>query len=504
MPGPENKNHYSHDEMMDRLREARSGSRSSDGNKRKRRSHQPTIEKRKKLQKLVIVAAGLCLLALAVPVTMYMIARGGYETEAFRLSVSNRVATMVQKEAVFGRFELNGSSLTSQQLELTDRNEAGYLQKARFTGLRADLKSNFHFGTEWPVSKVVVDQAQIELARRSGEGPREYPPAPSSLKKSKFGLSPAPSAIVIDEIFFRDFNLAWGQQGKEDTIQNAQMQATIVGNLVSWQLIDGKLDFGSIPTLSVANLAGEFSNNELRIEAGRIGYSKGQEGTITGIVDLNDKGSADLDLALSGIELNSWLDEQWQQRIQNGDLKINAKYTSSFQKGVPSKMTGDFEVSGLSMRNLHLFECMHLVFNETHMNLLKFERIEGQFAWTPGRLILTHLFGEHTGVLKLAGDLSIFETAQGEGPVIDGVLQLGVPSVRLREFPEGPPSFLSEPKNGYVWMTIKISGPFAEPVHDFLDKLDQKLRDRLPLAPWEFNQGGNAPPSVEDLSFPDE
>ena len=85
----EEKSHYSYDEMIDRLKESRSG-RSSSGGKKRRRSEQDPVENPRNLKLIAIISAVLVVLGLAIPVAIFMMSRGQYTTDAFRRSLNDR------------------------------------------------------------------------------------------------------------------------------------------------------------------------------------------------------------------------------------------------------------------------------------------------------------------------------------------------------------------------------------------------------------------------------
>lgn len=506
----EEKSHYSYDEMMARLKESRSGgSASGEGKKRRRRSEQIPTGKSRKFKIIAAVAAFLIIIALAIPVALFMMSRGQYTTDAFRRSLSESATTFLGKSADFGPFRMQGSSLFSQKLELVDENRSGWIHQARLTGLRADFETTIHKGTEWPIKKLAVTSAQVVLGERSGKpATLPSPAADSQLSKPLGGLDPNPSAIVISDLYVRELDLAWGPKGFYDTLRKGKLQMQIVGKSATWQLADATLNLGQIPELTVAGLSGEYSNDKITINRGIIGYNKEERGTVSGEIMLNSPAGARLNFTLEKIKLNRWLDlhhredgkasagllsdtttlAPWEDRIRDGSVSLQGEYLSSFKPDAePPVLSGEFVAEDIILRDWHLFYTMGLAFDESGLNNLKFETLTGKFRKQNGVLTVSDLSAEHKGLLKLRGSFTITGDPEkpSAAPTIAGALEVGIPAVDLNSFQGGYPEFFTQPENGFGWTTVNLSGPLDEPIHDFVERLPEEIRNNLPLAPWE-------------------
>jgi hypothetical protein len=504
----EEKSHYSYDEMMDRLKESRSGGQGSRGKKR-RRSEQKPVGKSTKFKILSILAAFLVIVALAIPVVIFMMSQGQYSTDAFRKSLNDRVSTLIGKSSDFGPFRMQGKSLFSDRLEITDESRTGWIHQARLMGLRADFDTALHKGTEWPVKKLVVASAQVVLGYPSGQPEQLPPPSAGQLSKPLAGLDPNPSAIVVSDLYVRELDLAWGPSGFHDTLREANLQAQIVGGSATWQLFNAKLQFGQLPGLTAAALSGDYTHGKVTIQRGIIGYNKEERGTIKGEITLSSPATAKLQFTLDDIEMTRWLDlhhrvdgkasegllsstivrAPWSDRIKGGKLKVQGEYSSSLERDAPAPtIVGKFELEDAILRDWHLFHSMGLAFDESRLNFLEFSPIRGDFRSQAGVLEVTNLEAEARGLIKVQGTFTITSDPKqpSQVPTIAGALKIGLPAVDLSNFSGGYPDFFSEPADGFGWMTVNLSGPLDEPRHDFLDRLSEDMRKKLPLAPWEM------------------
>ena len=377
-------------------------------------------------------------------------------------------------------------------------------------GLRADFNTALHRGTEWPVKKLAVASAQVVLGYPSGAAEQLRSPSAGQLSKPLAGLDPNPSAIVISDLYVRELDLAWGPTGSYDTLREAKLQAQIVGGSATWQMADAKLQFGQLPGLTAAALSGDYTQGKVTIQRGIIGYTKEEQGTITGEITLSSPATAKLQFTLKDIDMSRWLDlhhrvegkasqgllsstiirSPWGDRIKYGKISVlKAEYSSSLEKDAPAPaIVGSFEVKGALLRNWHLFDSMGLAFDESRLGFLEFSPIRGDFRSQAGVLEITNLDAEAKGLVKIQGTFTITSDPKQptQAPTIVGALKIGLPAVDLGNFSGGYPDFFSEPADGFGWMTVNLSGPLDEPRHDFLDRLSEDMRKKLPLAPWEM------------------
>lgn len=500
----EEKSHYSYQEMMDRLKKSRSRGRGSGGRRRRKQSEDVPKPSPRKIRLIATVAAIGVMIVVAIPVVLFLLSRAQYATDAFRRSVGDRTSELLGKSADFGSFRMQGSSLFSQRLEVIDESDAGMVRRARIMGLRADFDTALHRGSEWSMKKLAAASAQVVVGPPSEAAAAAVREPASHLSKPLFGLDPAPSAFVIGDIFVREFGLAWGAPDAYDTLRGAKLQAQPLGRSATWQVTGGTLHFGELDAIEVVRMTGEISNNTLSIDRGLLRYSAEEQGTLSGKIDLTAAGGARLDVSMSRIDFSRWLDlhhkrgkepsggplkaRPWTERIRSGSLSFNATYASSFapDAAAPS-LSGTFTIEEMILRDWHLFSTLGFVFSESGLNNLKFEPIKGAFHWTDGRLEVTDLQAEQRGLIKVAGGLVITEDAEHpeQPPMISATLSIGLPSVDLDKLAGGYPDYFSRPVDGYGWTDIRLSGPLDEPRDDFVDRLPEELRRKLPLAPWE-------------------
>ena len=501
----EQKSHYTYDEMMDRLKESRSGSRGSSGKKRRRRTEQPQASQRKRIQIFALIGGIVVLALIAVPIVLFMMSRGHYDTEAFRRSVSARVSTLTQKDADFGPFRMQGKSLFSPQLKLKDANKSGIVHEAMLKGLRADFNTSLHRGTEWPISKLAITSAQAILGLPSGEPAGSPSPSGEAPSQPIFGLSPNPSAIVIRDFYVRELDLAWGDPKAFQTIRQSKLQAQVIGNSVTWQIAEGTIGFGNLSRLSIGRLSGDLSDNKLTIARGTLGYSKSEKGTIKGTIDLTPGGQTQLDISLEKLDVARFLDLHfqlqkknqsdlnvvrkdtgpWESRLRDGLLSFSGSYTSQLGKGSP-QLQGEFILSNAILRDWHLFYAMSFAFEDSSLNNLKLEPVSGKFLLKDGKLSVTDLSTEMIGLMKLTGEFELVPNPESPefSPTVSGKLQIELPEVYLNNFKGGYPEFFTQPNDGWGSVDITLSGELDEPRHNFLDMLPEDARSAIPSPPW--------------------
>ncbi len=120
---------------------------------------------------------------------------------------------------------------------------------------------------------------------------------------------------------------------------------------------------------------------------------------------------------------------------------------------------------------------------ERRLNPLRVDDIHGQYEWADGRLVVRDLRAEANGVVCLQGGFTY------HGDEVDGSFELGVAPDIVAKFPGAREDVFTREKGGYLWTTVKISGPPG--------RLRDDLKPRLLRAIEKHFLGGILSPLIK-------
>ena len=96
------------------------------------------------------------------------------------------------------------------------------------------------------------------------------------------------------------------------------------------------------------------------------------------------------------------------------------------------------------------------------------QRGKAVFTWQKSKLTVRQFLLESDGLIRIEGAFVV------EGKQLDGKFQVGVTANSLRWLPGAQKRVFTEERDGYVWTTVKVTGP--------LDRLQEDLSARLLVA----------------------
>ena len=94
------------------------------------------------------------------------------------------------------------------------------------------------------------------------------------------------------------------------------------------------------------------------------------------------------------------------------------------------------------------------------------QHAQADFDWNAGNLVVSHLLVESEGLLRTEGGFTV------RGNRIDGTLQVGLARSAVRWLPVVGARVFNQPeRDGYLWTTVRLSGPVNHPGEDLTPRL---------------------------------
>lgn len=462
-----NKETYSVDEMMDRLREGDREKRKEgelvtrdDGSqvmrvkKRKRRSKQKKEEEAKRRKRLIVLRT---VAVVAIPLFLglgivYLLAK--YHSPGFSEEIVATIWAKTGASAKFGQLSPTGTriSANSVRLDWPDGSHLDQLQAESITGdlsLISFISGNFR-GQELESKKGYLLTSSREN-RKIGEPEGEAGKAPGFQKYSSDYFS----------FFFGRVNSPFRVEGSKVRLvsTNYSQQLSITGG----QLVAGS--WGEVP---IKRGTLEFLRQTIKVISLRF-QEEGRHLVLSGDLSLSDSiHSLSVEVVegtvgnVGGFELGE---------LVSANL-TEATGTLVFRPWNPAthEVTISCSPEYLTLRNFAFLEVLEEIYGDARFQNFEFEvNSDFDLVRSAGEVSLRNFEFSELGVLAIKGEIKV------EGDKLGGILRVGLPDhkrLTISRKQRGALFGNGQLEDGFFWFDINLSGSPENPEDNFVSFLE--------------------------------
>lgn len=507
MSVPSDPEKYSIDEMMERLKKRSADAHPDDGElvtradgtvaikvrKRKRRSHQPHKEERKKLRlaRMIQMSGAMLLVLMAVFAAGSAIIYAN--SQPFREKISAMIGQSTGAEVTIQQFRVTPTRANAGKLTLTWPKDR-VLQELSVLGVSASIAPSSFLGKALAGEEVVGNNGTLRLdfpgpagsdAPGQGAAPLPIRFRHYSLPKLAitFGNAERPAAIL------RDTELSFEPSNANNRPQLLLNRGTVIAR--PW------------PAILMDRAHIEIREGLIDIIGMRLLHPEDNRGQIdlAGTVDprASDRPSS-LALRMESFLLSGILGEHLgtlvSGRIDTVSDPSSNHLTLTPGSAADTRLALTFAKSiaePIELRNFKFLADLARLFEDNWFERPLFEMdATGTIRRSGGEVILENLDFEHKGRMALRGSL----TADASGR-LSGRLTLGISEAMLLATENSRlNSMFHQSEDAFRWLELKIGGSAKSPTDDFL-----KLYETTPAA--ADSTPGRGVPTFEELIDPE-
>lgn len=504
-PLPSDPEKYSIEEMMERLKNSPIGNPEDgelvirpDGSqairvrKRKRRSSQPVKEnhQRNRRARIVQVTAAMILVFLAA-----MVIGGGIiyaNSKPFREGLIRKIEQASGAVTALEQFRMNPKTANAGSLSL--KWPAGnVLESLKLRGLAADIFPSSFLGNAMNGEEISIAEATLALQLpQPGETLRNSP-APDGALPIRFNRYRAPV-----------FNLTMGDP-KNPLVRLLKSEASLnpetANGRAQVSLYKGDIAIAGWPKLRLDRALIEFRGDEVDVIGLRVLHESDNRGALElsgTVTPYQPERASSLDVRLESFELSGIVGPSL-GKIFSGEVDSLPVATSNFLSFQPSgkpSLTLDvaFRASPNSQIEVQGFPFLVGLaqgLDDPWFQSPVFEGDAGGLIHREGDVVtLRELSLESKGRMALRGEISMALNQTLSGNLELGVAEAMIASAKISQLN----AMFGPAKEGFRWITLKISGRASAPVDNF-----KEIYTSSKAAP----RGNPAPDDSEKSSFED-
>ncbi len=438
---------------------------------------------------LVGVPVALLLLLVAGLFGLRLWAYHFLRSEGFRRQLDERTSAALHAEGRFDPLQWQDTEVYSPAFDATGE-PGGPLSHLGVEQVRArfDLGALWH--RTWRVESVELTRFNATLARggdaartRRERGGRVPSPAldtppPSTARAADippdeppgFFAGLLPNRFEIGKVSVSDFSLAWNADRPADAgrLRGVVLTARpLTADNRSWQIDghDGQLTQAFFPALRLTGFSVKTTPHEVFITRAEGQADPGGRVELSGRQALDGDRALDLRVDFDGLPAAEFLPADWRARIK-GLARGSVHITNSDGEPGGGRASGHVELRDGRLTALPLLDQLALFTASERFRATELQHAQADFDWNAGNLAVSKLLVEGEGLIRTEGGFTVRANR------IDGTLQVGLARGAVRWLPVVGARVFNQPeRDGYLWTTVRLSGPVNHPAEDLTPRL---------------------------------
>jgi hypothetical protein len=433
------------------------------------------------------ILIGLPVLMLIGTLIVVMQAKAFLRSDRFRTFLGGKVSQSIHAKGVFQPLEWSGSSFYTDGF--TAAGEPGSTWEAiGAEQLRASVNLQGLWSRKWQVESVEVERLTLMPAAKKERAiddlpvrvKRPRPPAdPDDAPMVKatpsgspniapstpgFFASLLPNQVDVQRVAVADFSLDGKNLKTPFMLESVKVEAKPDGKAWMLQASGGSLSLLNKPKINISDLAVRYVDQTLFVSRGSFAVAGGGTATVTGQLSEKVEKSTDLQVKLDKMPAATILPEDWRARLQgmiSADLHVVGDGQEWVVSGPVSLIAGRLEA-------LPVLDQVALFTRTQRFRQLNLEKVTADVVVQEGKISVSKLNAESPGLVRVTGDFIIQDGQMA------GDFMVGVTPGSLRWIPGSQTKIFTVEREGYLWTTMKVTGP--------LDRLREDLSERLAVA----------------------
>jgi len=386
-------------------------------------------------------------------------------SDSFRKFLAEKAGGPLRAECEIAPLHFTGANIFTENVKAQGGPDAAF-GALSLDQLRAEISLRRFFDKVWQVEQVEVQRLNLDLTAPRAARP-EMPAAVAGPAASQSSGGWMPDRVEIGSVLVRDTNLTW----TGGALRNGVITATPDGT--AWKIVGqgGKIAQTGLPELDVQALALRYREPSLFVNNAE--FRQGGLGSVIATGEINFAERVDLQVAIKDVNLTPFLSEDWRVRLKgqlSGDLTIRGALPLP---AAGPEIAGALSVARGELTALPVLDKIALFTGTQQFRRLTLSRVSADFRQDGPKLRVTKFFAESEGLIRITGDFTV------ENSMIDGTFQVGVTPTSLAFIPGSREKVFMDSHDGYVWTSMRLTGPLDKPNEDLTARLSKALGEAV-------------------------
>lgn len=376
------------------------------------------------------------------------------ESREFQQMLSRKTSAFLGVEGEFQAVRVTGTELYSDGFR-GEGGERSPVESIAASQIRTEVQLGGVLEGEWRIGELTAQRVDLTIGPRAGS---EEARAPASTNDTRSGW--LPSRVALDAAKCEELNLRWEEStGGKGSLTGSRVVAEKQGT-GGWALrgAGGALRLGDIPEADVERFELRFRDGTLYVTSALL--HPGADGSVNVSGEIG--AATDLRVNLEKVPVAPHLPEDWRARLSgdvNGDIVVRSARSGE------RTVSGDLRMVNGELKALPILDQIAEFTRTDRFRRLLLGSAEAAFETRGERTEVKRFVAESEGLLKIEGSC-VIERGQ-----IAGNFQIGVTSASLQWLPGAQERVFTDRRGGYLWTTVRVSGPVDHPKEDLSARL---------------------------------
>lgn len=375
-------------------------------------------------------------------------------SEAFRTLISRETSKPLKARGEWSALQFTGSTVYSEGFKARGTGGA-FFSELNAEQVRANLDLGKVWQKTWSVQEVSVARLRLVLGGERTEAPAGASHPATGSKHKNFFL---PDKAELRHAMVQEAAIAW--EGGDLT--KTALELVPDGEAWNIKFTGGTVTQGTYPPLELTSAQLRYQAPTLFVTAAELtGADETGRAFVSGEVEPDDH--VDLQAKFSAFPVAPLLSGDWRARLSGtlqGEVKIAGPLPAS-----ELPLEGSLELKGGELVALPVLDQIATFTKTAQFRRLVITQGTAKFTRNAGRLDVRELRLESQGLLRVEGGCSVIN---GQ---IDGLFQVGVVPSSLTWLPGSQERVFTVSRDGYLWTTLRLTGPVGSPREDLSARL---------------------------------
>ena len=285
--------------------------------------------------------------------------------------------------------------------------------------------------------------------------------------------TPSPLKLVIRETIIRHTDIVWGENDESvGALRDVESKFYPSGSELDVIGSKGILRQTGWPELRVVRIQAHYAKPRLEIRSAGFALGKTEDVTVKGEFDFGEDGGMHLHTRSSNAPAEPFLRGFWRGKFE-GSFDGESQIEKKFEPDAKVSAAGSLTFIRAEVHDVPTLDRIATVTHHTQFAHLKLNELRGQYKWTGSKLEVSKLSMEQKNLFRIEGEFVI------ENENIDGEFRVGATDDVLKAIPGAREKVFTQSHDGYLWTSMKLTGPLHHPHEDLHDRLVAAAQEQL-------------------------
>jgi len=432
----------------------------------------PPLHKAKRSRRRVygVLAAFVVMLGMGAYFVVPLFLGRFLEGDKIRTLIAGRTARELGGQAGFGPMSWRGLSVYSAGFLATAAPPRALTEmRAEELFARCSLWELWH--GLWRVDQLTAHHLQVVFgADAARQLNRKEFPTPELVPAAQ---TETPFKVDIRKVSIAQTDVFWGGPTRDGgQFRNVQTTYYPDGKNLIVQGGGGTFHQANWPEARVVDLKLYYAKPDLRVDEARLTLGGESVIRVSGRMQFENEASMDLQIKLEGAPIAPFLSEAERAKVR-GSFDGDANVQEKLGKTESLEADGSLSIRETVLQHIDSLEKAAAFTGRPELNPLRITEAGAKYELRSGRLAVRDLSIEAGRMLSLRGRFTVRE---GE---IDGTFELGVAPEIVEKFPGAKKDVFTRDEGGFLWTSVKLTGPFAHPRDDLKPRLVKAAENHI-------------------------